>query len=114
VSFPLFLDEHEDERLATQLTTGGQDVLTTKGAGRHNQALSDEDQLAFAAGQKRAMVTHNVADFKVLYQQWWEAGKHHSGIIVVSPWKVTAEIYAAILQYQRDYPDGIDDLILFI
>ena len=27
-------------------------------------------------------VTHNSKHFEPLYQKWWEAGKHHSGIII--------------------------------
>ncbi len=44
--------------------------------------LSDAEHLEYAASQGRAILTHNSKDFEPLYQQWWETGKHHSGVIV--------------------------------
>ena len=112
MTFPLFFDEHEDVRLAARLIKGGLDVLTTQEAGRDNKRLPDEDQLAFATGEGRTIVTHNVSDFYALYKAWWAEERDHAGIIVVSPRKLQWEIYAAIMHYQELYPEGIPNLIL--
>lgn len=47
-----------------------------------NAYLSDEQQLEYAATQGRALLTHNARDFEPLYRQWWEAERHHSGVII--------------------------------
>ena len=55
----LYLDEDVDPLLARILADRGFDVLTTRDARRI--AARDEDQLAFAAREGRAILTHNVA-----------------------------------------------------
>ena len=58
----------------------GFDVLTTEEAGR--DTASDEEQLAFAAGAGRAILTFNIRDFAPLHEQWRAAGRPHAGMIV--------------------------------
>jgi hypothetical protein len=43
---------------------------------------SDEQQLAFATGQRRAILTFNIRDFAPLHGQWMATRRGHSGIIV--------------------------------
>jgi hypothetical protein len=45
-------------------------------------STSDEEQLAFAASEQRALVTFNFSDFVVLHEQYIEAGQDHWGIIL--------------------------------
>jgi hypothetical protein len=82
VSVRLFTDEHIDPRLAPALLRRGFDVLTCQAAGRANQRISDDEQLAFAASDGRALLTFNTVDFIALDIQWKEAGRTHAGIIV--------------------------------
>jgi hypothetical protein len=42
----------------------------------------DEDQLAFAAAEGRAILTYNVRDFAPLHGQWLATGRPHAGVIV--------------------------------
>ena len=114
MKFALYLDEHQPQIVATRLTTAGYDVLTTQAAGLASKRTSDPDQLAFAADQQRAIVTSNAKHFYPLHRQWWDEGRHHSGIIIVSPGRLPPEVYQGILRLQELYPDGIDDLILQI
>ena len=58
------------------------DVLTVAEAGR--RGLSDEEQLAFAASQGRAVFTCNVPDFARLHDAWVSAGRQHAGIILLT------------------------------
>jgi predicted nuclease of predicted toxin-antitoxin system len=67
-------------RLAVDLRGCGFDVLTTEESG--NDTASDEEQLAFAAAAKRAIVTFNIRDFAPLPDRWQAASRKHSGIIV--------------------------------
>jgi hypothetical protein len=44
---------------------------------------SDEEQLAFAAAQERAIYTFNASDFVRLHRQFLKRAHSHSGIIVI-------------------------------
>lgn len=56
----------------------GYDVLTTHDAGRSGQRISDEEVLAFAIAEKRAVLTINRKDFKRLHR----VNPSHFGIII--------------------------------
>jgi hypothetical protein len=56
----------------------GHDVLTTLDAGQSNQALPDEDVLAFAIDQQRAVLTLNRRHFVRIHS----IQPDHEGIIV--------------------------------
>ncbi len=56
----------------------GYDVLTTRDAGRSGQRIPDEEVLAFAISEKRAVLTINRKDFKRLH---WE-NQTHFGIVI--------------------------------
>ena len=45
---------------------------------------TDLSQLQFAVSEKRTIITFNVKDFVLLYNQLYSEGKKHSGIIVSS------------------------------
>lgn len=45
-------------------------------------ALDDDDQLKYAAGQRRAVLTCNAKHFEPLFEGWWQAGRKHCGVIV--------------------------------
>jgi hypothetical protein len=60
----------------------GFDVLSCQGAGRANQRILDEDQLAYATAQRRPILTFNVVDFTALDAEWKRDGRRQAGIIV--------------------------------
>ena len=76
----LYFDRHIMARLAVDLRKSGFDVLTTEEA--QKDTASDEDQLAFATAERRAVLTFNIRDFAPLHAQWTEAKRTHAGIIV--------------------------------
>jgi len=76
----LYFDRHIMTRLAVDLRGRGYDVLTTEEAGKDTAA--DEEQLAFATAESRAILTFNIRDFAPLQQTWQAAGRSHAGIIV--------------------------------
>ena len=76
----LYLDRHVMARLAIDLRGQGFDVLRTEEAG--NDTASDEEQLAFAAAERRAILSYNIRDFAPLHEQWQSEGRVHAGIIV--------------------------------
>jgi predicted nuclease of predicted toxin-antitoxin system len=75
----LYLDHDISYRIAEQLRARGYDAVGTWEVG--NAELPDQAQLEYATGQGRVLVTCNAQDFAPLYLEWWNAGRHHSGII---------------------------------
>ena len=84
----LYLDEDVIPELARALRAHGHDAISTLEQGRQGQ--SDEDQIAYATADARALVTANAADFLHLGRTWFFAGRTHAGIIV------------SFRQYRRD------------
>jgi predicted nuclease of predicted toxin-antitoxin system len=74
----IYANENFPKRVIESLRQLGHDVLTTHEAGKSNQAIPDEEVLAFAASENRAVLTFNRKDFIRLHQH----NQHHSGIIV--------------------------------
>jgi hypothetical protein len=73
--------EDADARLAEALRRRGYEVETTVTADRLK--ASDEEQLAYAVSQQRALVTHNIRHFPGVHATWAEAGQAHKGIIIL-------------------------------
>jgi predicted nuclease of predicted toxin-antitoxin system len=80
----LLLDEHFTPRIANQLRRRRHDVVAAR-AQADLHGLSDAELLAFASGQRRALVTENVADFAELHRAAIVAGHRHFGLIFTSP-----------------------------
>ncbi len=76
----LHLNEHLSPRLAEQLSKYGFEVTSTVGKGMIE--ADDDEQLAFAASNQRAIVSFNHKDFAVLHAQYMAEGKEHWGIIL--------------------------------
>lgn len=75
-----YVDEDVPVSFAQALLNRGVDVVTT--GGTDNKGFSDAEQLAFAAGSGKSIVTHNRKDFILLHNQYLRSGKPHAGIIV--------------------------------
>jgi len=76
----LYFDRHIMTRLAIDLRGRGYDVQTTEEAGK--DTASDEEQLAWATAEHRAILTFNIRDFAPLHEAWQAAQRPHAGIIV--------------------------------
>lgn len=44
---------------------------------------SDEEQLVYAASQKRTLVTHNTRHFPGVHAAWIKAGREHWGVVIL-------------------------------
>lgn len=82
VFIELYLDEDVDVLVADLIRARGFNVTTTQEAGR--KGADDEPQLAFAASQQWTLMTHNRVDFERLAQDYFAAGRTHSGIIIAA------------------------------
>lgn len=76
----LLLDEDVRPLLAETLRRRGFDARHVDELKR--SGLSDPEQLAFAAKQRRAFLTHNIRDFVLLDREYWRKGQTHHGILV--------------------------------
>jgi predicted nuclease of predicted toxin-antitoxin system len=79
----LHLNENLSPRLASELREYGFNVIASQETDM--LTASDEEQLAFAAAERRAIVTFNVGDFTILHYEYQAEGKEHWGIILSSP-----------------------------
>ncbi len=76
----LLLDEDVWPGLAQALRDRGIDVKSVHELSR--TGLSDEEQLAFAVHEGRAILTHNIADFVALALEYYQQHQTHFGIVV--------------------------------
>ncbi|MCP4309042.1 MAG: hypothetical protein GY788_30050 [bacterium] len=80
----LLLDEMHTPSVAVELMGESFDVVAVA-ADPDLRGMADEELLAHAATERRALVTENVADFMPLATRW--AGEHrtHAGLIFTNP-----------------------------
>ena len=76
----LYVDADVTPRLARALRARGYDVLSAHEAGKAN--ASDAEQMAFAVVEGRSLLTCNAGDFTAIFEDYWDAGREHSGVIV--------------------------------
>jgi len=83
MSQPLLLDEMFSDDIAQQLRARGYDVISIV-AGPALIGLPDDQVLAYATAEGRALVTANIKDFVPLDGRYRAAGLAHAGLILVS------------------------------
>lgn len=83
MSQPLLLDEMFTDDIAQQLRTKGYDVISVV-ADSALVGLPDDQILAYAATEGRALVTANIRDFIPLDTRYRAADQSHAGLILVS------------------------------
>jgi hypothetical protein len=76
----LYLDEDVNVLIGDLIRARGFRVTTTQAAGQIG--TTDENQLAFATSQRKAILTHNRVHFESLALRYFEKKKAHSGIII--------------------------------
>jgi predicted nuclease of predicted toxin-antitoxin system len=88
----IYADEQYPFPVVKILRNLGHDVLTVQEAGKANQKIPDEEVLAFAVSNDRAVVTLNRTDFIRLHR----LNPDHSGIIVCTSNQNWEELAARI------------------
>jgi|SRR3984957_7394212 hypothetical protein len=83
MSQPLLLDEMFTDDIAQQLRTKGYDVISVV-ADPALVGLPDDQILAYATAEGRALVTANIKDFVPLDARYRAADQPHAGLILVS------------------------------
>ncbi len=109
----LYLDENIPIVLCEALAAHGVDCLTTQQA--QNLGQSDDQQLAFASAQGRALLTFNSKDFLPLVQEWQKAHRRHAGLILSKEWPVP-ELLRRFrrLLHQQQHNDDLTNLVLWL
>jgi predicted nuclease of predicted toxin-antitoxin system len=79
----LLLDEHFSPEIARQLRDRNHDVVAA-GERLELRGSSDIDLLAWAARERRAVLTENVADFVELHRRAIVTMQPHAGIVFTS------------------------------
>jgi predicted nuclease of predicted toxin-antitoxin system len=74
----LYFNENLSIDLVERIREFGYDVLTSYQAGQANQAIPDDEVLAYATANQRSVITFNRDDFVALHR----SGIDHAGIIV--------------------------------
>jgi hypothetical protein len=83
MDLPLLLDEMFSDSIAQELRTKGHDVTSVVGQSAL-VGLPDDQILAYATTEGRALVTANIKDFMPLDVRYQAAGQAHPGLILVS------------------------------
>jgi hypothetical protein len=81
VTLRFLLNEELPPAVAAGARQLGLVVASMHEIGRAGQAVSDEEQLSFAAEQGRVMVTFNRADCQALDAGWRVHDRQHAGIL---------------------------------
>ncbi len=76
----VFIDEDVWNGLAAALRQDGYDAVSVAEVER--KSFSDEEQLAYAVAERRAILTHNAQDFAPLAETYFFEGIEHYGIII--------------------------------
>jgi hypothetical protein len=74
----LYADENFPYPAVEALRRLGHDVLTPRETGMAGRKIPDDDVLAFAHTDGRAVLTHNRKHFRHLHR----AGRSHSGVVI--------------------------------
>ncbi|MCP4623973.1 MAG: hypothetical protein GY850_10620 [bacterium] len=105
----LYLDEDISPKVSVILRKKGVDAVSAHEADMLQ--ASDEEQLIFAAAERRAMVTRNRDDFITLTVQFFEALKPHKGLIIVPhtiPGSEFSQLATLLVKLSNRYPKGME------
>jgi hypothetical protein len=83
VTQPLLLDEMFTDDITRQLRAKGYDVISVV-ADKALVGLPDDQILAYATAEGRALVTANIRDFVPLDTRYRAADQSHAGLILIS------------------------------
>ena len=106
----LYLDEDLTPVIAVALRKRGVDAVSAHDLGQ--SGLSDAEQLTFAAGQGRCLVSANARDFGRLGRDAIEKGGPHAGIVLCPPRIHGLDVGAVVkglVEIAKRYPAGLGE-----
>jgi predicted nuclease of predicted toxin-antitoxin system len=108
----LYCDEDVSILLAQLLRARGFIVVTSQEVGRLGS--TDVEQLAYAVGQRKTLLTHNRIDFEALNQEYFTSERRHFGIIIAVRRPVRELLRRLLLILDRITADEIENQVLYI
>ncbi len=105
-----YLDEDLTPAIAVALRKRAVDAVSAHEVGR--TGFGDAEQLAFAAGKGRCLVSANARDFRRLGRDAIEQGRPHAGIVLCPPRIHGPDVGAvvnALVEIAKRYPAGLRD-----
>jgi predicted nuclease of predicted toxin-antitoxin system len=105
-----YLDEDLAPAIAVALRKQAVDAVSAHEVGRIG--LGDAEQLAFAASQRRCLVSANARDFARLGRDAIDQGRRHAGIVLCPPRIHTRNVgvvVKALLEITQRHPAGLGD-----
>ncbi len=103
-----YLDADQSPKSALAARRLGLDVTSARELGRGD--LRDDEQLAFAAAERRVLVTRNYSDFDFWTARFMENARPHAGVLFVPQGLATDNfggMAAALARYAMAYPNGM-------
>lgn len=92
---PLYFDEDVSADIVNNLRTPGFDVASARDHGMLRR--DDDEQMAHAVSQRRAVVTHNRVHFENQHRKLLETGRKHYGIIIAKRRPKDTQVVAKLL-----------------
>lgn len=103
-----YLDENLSWRIAEIGRSLGLDITSSHEQGMNGS--SDAEQLGFAAGQERCLVTVDGPDFLIITTRFLERQLAHEGVLVLSR-RLSPHAFAAVAHalraYEEEHPGGV-------
>jgi len=104
-----YLDEDQSPKIAQILRKNGVDALSCHEVGM--VGVSDLEQLEFASGEKRCMVTRNRDDFIRLTLKFFNDHRPHYGVLIL-PYSIPGDQFARIARllkaFASRHPAGLE------
>lgn len=114
----LFLNEQISPVVSERLREQGYDVVSPHDLATWGQ--SDLDQITWSVVNGQAVVTYNIADFRLIADQYLARGQDHFGLILVSERTISqgdpAALLGALEAALRTYPeaDALRNQVVFL
>ena len=103
----IYLDEDVHILVGDLLTGRGFRAVTARDADQLGK--SDSEQLAFAASQRRAILTHNRKDFEELHRRYTAKGQSHPEIVIATrrhPYDLARRLFVLLNTLTADEMQG--------
>ena len=108
----LYLDENVHVLVADLVRARGFEAATALECGQLR--ASDPEQLAFAVGQKKTLLTHNRRHFEQLCSQYRAEGLKHHGVIIAGQQRPYETVERLMPILSRLTAEEVEDLLLYV
>ncbi len=112
IKIKLYTDENIHAKLSSVLRQHGFDVISALESNK--LGLSDMEQIEYSIQNKRAILTHNFADFSILYQKLLSKEINHYGIILTNKFQLRLLLKATLILLKSKSQKKLKNQIVWI